>query len=122
MRNDEWGHGGNIRHSSLVIPHSSFIIRHSFMEEQFKRINDKLQRLLRQYQLLQKDNERLNQSLKNHIDKSAQQQQQIEALTQQVLVLKSAAGQMEESDKKAFEKRINRYIKSIDKYITYLSD
>jgi archaellum component FlaC len=92
------------------------------MEEQFKRINDKLQRLVKQYQLLQKDNERLNQSLKNHMDSNAQQQQQIEALTQQVLILKSAAGQMEEADKKAFEKRINRYIKSIDKYITYLSD
>lgn len=92
------------------------------MEEQFKRINDKLQRLVKQYQLLQKDNERLNQSLKNHMDTNAQQQQQIEALTQQVLILKSAAGQMEEADKKAFEKRINRYIKSIDKYITYLSD
>ncbi len=92
------------------------------MEEQFKRINDKLQRLVKQYQALQKDNERLNQSLKNHIDNNAQQQQQIEALTQQVLILKSAAGQMEEADKKAFEKRINRYIKSIDKYITYLSD
>jgi archaellum component FlaC len=92
------------------------------MEEQFKRINDKLQRLVKQYQSLQKDNERLNQSLKNHMDSNAQQQQQIEALTQQVLILKSAAGQMEEADKKAFEKRINRYIKSIDKYITYLSD
>ena len=92
------------------------------MEEQFKRINDKLQRLVKQYQLLQKDNERLNQSLKNHMDTNAQQQQQIEALTQQVLILKSAAGQMEEADKKAFEKRINQYIKSIDKYITYLSD
>jgi archaellum component FlaC len=92
------------------------------MEEQFKRINDKLQRLVKQYQLLQKDNERLNQSLKSYMDKAAQQAQQIEALTQQVLILKSAAGQMEESDKKAFEKRINRYIKSIDKYIAYLSD
>lgn len=92
------------------------------MEEQFKRINDKLQRLVKQYQALQKDNERLNQSLKNHMDTNTQQQQQIEALTQQVLILKSAAGQMEEADKKAFEKRINRYIKSIDKYITYLSD
>lgn len=92
------------------------------MEEQFKRINDKLQRLVKQYQALQKDNERLNQSLKNHMDSNVQQQQQIEALTQQVLILKSAAGQMEEADKKAFEKRINRYIKSIDKYITYLSD
>lgn len=92
------------------------------MEEQFKRINDKLQRLVKQYQALQKDNERLNQALKNHMDSNAQQQQQIEALTQQVLILKSAAGQMEEADKKAFEKRINRYIKSIDKYITYLSD
>lgn len=92
------------------------------MEEQFKRINDKLQRLVKQYQVLHKDNERLNQSLKNHMDTNAQQQQQIEALTQQVLVLKMAAGQMEEADKKAFEKRINRYIKTIDKYITYLSD
>jgi len=92
------------------------------MEEQLKRINDKLQRLLKQHQLLKKENERLNQSLKNYMDKSTLQEQQIEALTQQVLVLKTAAGQMNEVDKKAFEKRINRYIKTIDKYITYLTD
>jgi predicted nucleic acid-binding Zn-ribbon protein len=92
------------------------------MEEQIKRINGKLQRLIKQYQQLQKDNERLNQSLKHYMDTGHAQQQQIEALTQQVLVLKAAAGQMPESDKKEFEKRINRYIRSIDQYIAYLGE
>lgn len=92
------------------------------MEEQVKRINGKLQRLIKQYQQLQKDNERLNQSLKHYMDTSQAQQQQLEALTQQVLVLKAAAGQMPEADKKEFEKRINRYIRSIDQYIAYLGE
>ena len=46
----------------------------------------------------------------------------INKLEQQVAILKSAAGQMTEPDKKLFEKHINQYIKDIDKCIGLLSE
>jgi poly-D-alanine transfer protein DltD len=92
------------------------------MEEQLKRVNNKLQLLLRQYQLLQKDNELLNNAVKQYHDKQKEQEQRIEELGLQVQVLKLAAGQMDEADKKAFEKRINRYIKDIDRCIAHLGE
>ena len=43
-------------------------------------------------------------------------------LDQKVNILKAASGQMTEADQKEFEKRINQYIKEIDKCIGLLSD
>jgi hypothetical protein len=41
-------------------------------------------------------------------------------LEQQVSILKFAAGEMSEKDKKEFEKKINLYLKEIDKCIAFL--
>lgn len=92
------------------------------LEQHIKRVNDKLQQLLKGYQQLQKDNQRqsaLIEELKKTRDSSAQQ---IEALKEQVGILKAAAGKMNEADKKEFEKNINRYIRDIDKCIGILSE
>ena len=43
-------------------------------------------------------------------------------MEQKVSVLKAAAGDMNDKDKKDFDKRINQYIKEIDKCIGLLSD
>ncbi|HMX78942.1 MAG TPA: hypothetical protein PLG91_01435, partial [Ferruginibacter sp.] len=48
--------------------------------------------------------------------------QQVEMLKQQVGILKAAAGNMNEADKKEFEKTINRYLRDIDKCIGILSE
>ena len=92
----------------------------SSTEQHLKRIQDKLQQLLKQYSFLQKE----NNQLKDELDKSKQQtilqQQNINTLKQQVDVLKLNAGEMGEADKKEFEKRINAYIKEIDKCIALL--
>jgi hypothetical protein len=50
-----------------------------------------------------------------------QRLQRIDELQQQVAILKMAAGEMSEKDKKDFERKINQYIKEIDKCISYLS-
>jgi phage tail tube protein FII len=92
------------------------------MEQQLKRVNVKLQQLLRQYRLLQNDNERLNNAVKQYHDREKEQQQRIVELTTRVQVLQMAAGQMDEADKKEFEKKINRYIKEVNKCINYLGE
>jgi len=43
-------------------------------------------------------------------------------LEEQQYILKSAAGELNSADKKAFEQTISRYIKEIDKCIALLSE
>ena len=94
----------------------------SELEEQFKRVNIKLQQLLKQHLLLQKENEKLKDILKIVQLSRDQDTEQINKLQQQVSILKTSIGQMTEADKKAFEKQINQYIKEIDKCIGLLSE
>jgi cell division septum initiation protein DivIVA len=93
----------------------------SDLQSNIKRVNDKLQKLLRQYTQLQKDNERQSRLIKDLQETKEKQASMITTLQQQTAVLKASAGQMEGADKKAFEKHINQYIKEIDKCIGLLS-
>jgi len=92
----------------------------SSTEQHLKRIQDKLQQLLKQHSFLQKENNRLKEELETTKEQTLIQQQNISNLKQQVEVLKLNAGEMGEADKKEFEKRINAYIKEIDKCIALL--
>jgi CII-binding regulator of phage lambda lysogenization HflD len=92
------------------------------MEEQLKRINIKVQQLLKQYQLLQKENIRLNQAVMDLEGSLQKDRQELDEMKQRVLVLQSSLGQMSEADKAAFEKRINQYIREVDKCINYLNE
>ena len=92
------------------------------LEQNIKRINDKLQHLLKYHQQLQKENERqskLIEELKAAKEKDAQL---ITILQEKISILKAAAGKMEVADKKIFEKNIDRYIREIDKCISLLSE
>jgi chromosome segregation ATPase len=91
------------------------------VDQQFNIINDKLQQLLKQYSRLQKDNERLRAELHEVRLKELQFQEKIDSLNQQISILKVSQGEMSEKDKKEFEKKINVYLKEIDRCISYLS-
>jgi chromosome segregation ATPase len=91
------------------------------VDEQFNIINDKLQQLLKQYSRLQKDNERLKAELQEIKLKELEFQGKIDSLNQQISILKVSQGDMNEKDKKEFEKKINVYLKEIDRCISYLS-
>jgi peptidoglycan hydrolase CwlO-like protein len=92
------------------------------LESNIKRITDKLQKLLKQQQLLQKDNERQSKLIATLQQENDNNTQTIAALQQQADILKASAGQMNATDKKGFEKHINQYIKEIDKCIGLLSE
>jgi hypothetical protein len=92
------------------------------ISENIKRINDKLQQLLKNYQLLQKDNQRQSDLIKGLQETREKDNQLISALQEKLIVLKAAAGNMNEADKKIFEKNINQYIREIDKCIGILSE
>lgn len=92
------------------------------LDQYIKRINEKLQLLLKNYQALQKENERqskLIDAMQQSKDKDAKQ---IIELNEKISVMKMASGQMSEAEKKDFEKNINRYIRDIDKCIGLLSE
>lgn len=92
------------------------------LEENIKSVNKKLQQLLKQYQALQKENEKLSSMVADANIIRQKDAAQIDQLKQQVSILKVAAGMMNEADKKSFDKQINQYIKEIDKCIGLLSE
>ena len=91
-------------------------------EDHIIRVSSKLQQLLKQYFFLQKENEKLKETLKALQENREKNEEEVTRLQQQVSILKTSIGQMTEPDKKAFEKQINQYIKEIDKCIGLLSE
>lgn len=92
------------------------------MEQQLKRVQDKMQQLVRQYQSMQKENERLR-SEKEALQKKLQlQQDQLEQLDQKLNALKLAKSGWNEEDKAVLEKKMNLYIKEIDRCIAMLAE
>ncbi|MBC7535806.1 MAG: hypothetical protein H7258_08945 [Ferruginibacter sp.] len=86
------------------------------------RIQTKLQELLKQYNAALKD---VSQQKKLVITLQQQQlhnEQKIRTLEEQQHILRSAAGNMNEKDKKEFEQVIGRYIREIDKCIDLLKE
>ena len=90
------------------------------VDQQFNIINDKLQQLLKQQARLRKDNERLREELQKCKDTEKNYQQKIDELSQQMSILKLAGGDMNDKDKREFERKINQYIREIDKCIAFL--
>ena len=91
------------------------------IDHQFNALSDKLQQLLRQHHRLQKENEKLKEELMEAKNRDLQYQQRLGDLEQRVSILKAASGEMTEKDKREFEKKINQYIREVDKCISFLS-
>ena len=91
-------------------------------ELQYKRIQEKTVRLVRQYQQLQNENEHLKKELRLITEKEESYKNRVENLEEKVAVLRTATGQLNEADKKEVEKRLNHYLKEIDRCITMLSE
>lgn len=91
-------------------------------EQHLKIIQDKLQQLLKEHSALQKENSKLKEELGSTRTKYSEQQKGLDELKQQVSILKVSSGDMSEADKKEFEKRINTYLKEIDRCIALLGE
>jgi len=94
----------------------------SELQKNITRINEKLQQLLKQYQVLQKENMQQRERIAGMQQQQANDAAALQQMQEQLLVLKAAAGSMTDADKKEFEKNVNRYMKEIDKCIGYLSE
>ncbi len=90
------------------------------INEQLEQLYKKLQQIMQQHAQLQKENKQLHQKL-------AHTQYQNETLITQILTVQQKLdavriinNQLAESDKRDIEKRIDQYIKDIDKCIEAL--
>jgi hypothetical protein len=92
------------------------------LEVQVKRINEKLQLLLRRHDALLKENEKLKKENRENRDFREDHSAKLEQLQQQVDILKASKGEMDEGEKKAFEKRLGQYIREIDRCIALLGE
>ena len=89
--------------------------------ENVARIYEKLQQLLKQYDGLQKENDRNKKNLDAIHKKMEAYEENISQMQQQNLVLKASVSAMADADKKDLEQKINSYVRSIDKCISLLS-
>jgi hypothetical protein len=86
-----------------------------------KNIQSKLQLLLKKHALLLKESENLKKENQDYKLKEKELKDENEQLTQQVHILKASASRLDGEEKAAFEKNINRYIRSLNKCIDILN-
>jgi chromosome segregation ATPase len=91
------------------------------LNEHIDSINTKLQQLLKQYDMLLKENSRQQQRIASLLEEQKLAKEQLEDFHQQNLILKASVTTMEQKDKKELEQRINQYVKNIDQCISLLS-
>ena len=92
------------------------------LEAHIKTLNEKLQQLVKKHAGIKKENDNLKEEVNSLKEKEVEYKYALHELDQKVSILKVASGEMNEADQKEFEKRINQYIKEIDKCIGLLSD
>lgn len=92
------------------------------IEQQISRIGQKLQQLVKRCSELQTENDTLRQRLAVSEQRNGQLAEQIADMQNNILTLRSSLGQLSDEEKKSFEKRINGYLRDIEKAITLLGE
>ena len=92
------------------------------LQEQLKRVTEKLQQVVQRYHVLQKEHEQLSREVITLRDKEKARLIRIDELETKMTALQTVTGQLNETEKKDVEKRINRYIRDIDRCIALLSE
>ena len=78
------------------------------VDQQFTALYEKLQQLQQRHNRLQRETEKLREELEASQKREAAIQGKAEELQQQIGILKLAAGEMSEKDKKTFERKLNQ--------------
>jgi hypothetical protein len=91
-------------------------------EQSLQRINDKLQQVAQRYQSLQKENLQLTREIRVLKEREEAREKKVIDLELKMAAIKTATGRLDESEKKEIDKRLNHYIREIDRCIALLSD
>jgi len=86
-----------------------------------KNIQEKLQQLLRNQQVLVKENQRLTKELEKSKQSLLEKEETVAMLRQQLDALKLGTTAQSPEEKAMLEKRINGYLKEIDKCLALLN-
>jgi septal ring factor EnvC (AmiA/AmiB activator) len=92
------------------------------VELQVRRIQEKLQQLLKQRDILFKENGKLKEEVRQLQQEHTRHSARLEQLQQQVEILKATKEAMGEGDRGTLEKRLGQYIREIDRCIALLSE
>ena len=90
--------------------------------EHISKVNNKLQELLKKHASLVKECELQQKNMQKLKAEIELKDQRINTLEQHQHILRSAAGKMNDKDRKEFELLINKYIREIDKCIHLLNE
>lgn len=90
--------------------------------ENLRELSAKLKQLISNYKAIQKENADLKQALLTTKEKHKELVEKVETLDQQILIIKASTTKMEGEEKRLFEKKIDQYIKDIEKTISVLSE
>lgn len=91
------------------------------LDLQIKSIQDKLQQLLKQQSVLQKENQKLKKHLEKALSVTEEKEQTLQAIQQQMDVLKLGSGSLNDEEKNTLSKRIDVYLKEIDKCLSLIN-
>jgi phage host-nuclease inhibitor protein Gam len=94
----------------------------SEIDARLKAIQSKLQEVVKQCQVLQRENAQLRKQLNRSTEHVSEKGAQLQALQQQVDVLKLGVSGWNETEKAELEKRIDVYLKEIDKCLALLNN
>jgi chromosome segregation ATPase len=94
----------------------------SALEEPIKNIEQKLKEVTRRYSALKNENLRLQAEVQRLNDINAQKEEELQQLRHQTDVLKSGIQNWQPEQRKLFVKRIDAYLKEIDKCIALLNE
>lgn len=90
--------------------------------DQIKRIEEKLAKLLLQHQQLLRENQKLRNEQEMHLVQQKDLKAKVDELELKVGLLESAESPEAKTSRAALEKKINAYVKEIDKCIAILGN
>lgn len=91
------------------------------LSEQLKAIQEKLQILLKQQLVLQKENQKLKKEVDKLLSEKDQKEFQLQGLVQQIQTVKLGAANWSSTEKALMEKRIDGYLRDIEKCLLLLN-
>ncbi len=92
------------------------------INSQLQLLQTKLQALLKNYQQLQKENVQLKKELGKKSGEAIEAKEKLQTIQQQIDILKLSKSGFDETEKVLLEKRIDIYLKEIDKCLALLNN
>ncbi len=83
-------------------------------------LHEKLQLLIKEYKQVQKENKKLQKEIAVLQSNQLAKNQQVEQLEQKVTAVQITGGNWDDSQKQALQKKIDTYLKEIDKCLALL--